>query len=146
MNRWLLIFLSFWTALFSVQAHAKSPEQKLKDIAWVVYCEDHTDEKASMLVMSTIYNRAESHNVHKLHTEIVKKRQYYCHRIKPTAKKLNSEKYKAVNIMVRDFIEEQQPPTTKARFFYNHKLVSRSRLGNMRLRVAEVHGSHTYLY
>ena len=145
MNR---IFISIIAALLMVlgqNAFAKTQEQKLNDVVWVVYCEDNTDLTAAHLVLSTIYNRAKSHSIDKLYGAVSAKRQYHCFRIKPTQKKLSSKRFKEIKKMVTLFVANKQSPSTKAKFFYNHKLVARSALGKMRLAVVKVYGSHTYL-
>lgn len=146
MSRFIALFCLVFLAWTPLVGHSKTAEQKIQDIAWVVFCEDATTERASRLVMSTIYNRAKSHSVSALHKAVSAKRQYYCYQIRPTARQLKSAKFAKVKNMVRDFIQHQRRPITKAKYFYNHRLVKRSKLGKMRLTVAEVHGSHTYLF
>lgn len=126
--------------------HAKTKEQQIQEIAWVVFCEDNTTNHAASLVLSTIYNRAGSHDVRELHKAVSAKRQYHCYRMTPTAKKLQSHRYKEIETLVKSFIYFEERPITKAKYFYNHRLVSRSQLGKMKLTVTEVYGSHTYLF
>lgn len=148
MKYWVIaLFAAVFTAFFSPAAlAAKLDADKLSAVAWVVYCEDHTDMRAAKLVLSTVYNRAKSHDIDKLYKAVSAKGQYHCHRIKPKAKALNSKKYREIHQLVTDFTQGRKPPITNAMYFYNHKLVPRSALGKMRLTVAQVHGSHTYLY
>lgn len=118
-------------------------EKKLNDLVFVVYCEDRTDETAMMLVLSTIYNRAQSHDVGLLHSEVAKKNQYYCFTMKSGAKKIDNVKYSEAYDLVCDFINEERSPSTRARYFYNHKLVRPSFVRSKT--VVQVYGSHTYL-
>lgn len=118
-------------------------ERKLNDIVFVVYCEDRTDIYASGLVMSTIYNRAESYDVSLLHDEVSKKNQYYCFNMKSKSKKIYKEKYSEVYDMVCDFITNERSPTTQAKYFYNYKLV-RPTFARTR-KVVLTYGSHVYL-
>ena len=118
-------------------------EAKLQDLVFVVYCEDRSDETAKLLVLSTVYNRAQSHDINSLHVEISKKNQYYCFNMKKNAKKLEQPAYDKTYDLVCDFITNERSPITRARYFYNHKLVrptfARSKT------VVQVYGSHTYL-
>ena len=116
---------------------------KLHDIVFVVYCEDRTDETAMKLVMSTIYNRAQSHDVNLLHNEVSKKNQYYCFNMKAKTKKINQAEYEKVEAVVCDFITNERSPISRAKYFYNHKLVNPSFIKT--LTVVRVYGSHTYL-
>jgi hypothetical protein len=147
-KQWIIIALAVWAALFAPIASAdtlKTDPAKLNAVAWVVFCEDNTDLTASHLVLSTVYNRANSHDVRELYRAVSAKGQYHCHRIKPTAKQLASQRFKDIVQMVRTFIVEEHFPSTRAKYFYNHKLVKRAALGKMRLTVLRVYGSHTYL-
>lgn len=135
-------------SLFPVLAGAKcyveaNLEAKLHDIVFVVYCEDRTDETAKLLVLSTVYNRAKSHDVSLLHNEVGKKNQYYCFNMKANAKKLEQPAYDKTYDLVCDFIKHERSPITRARYFYNHKLVQPSFVRN--LQVVKIYGSHTYL-
>ncbi len=118
-------------------------EKKLNDLVFVVYCEDRTDETAMMLVLSTIYNRAQSHDVGLLHSEVAKKNQYYCFTMKSGVKKIDNVKYSEAYDLVCDFINEERSPTTRARYFYNHKLVRPSFVRSKTF--VQVYGSHTYM-
>lgn len=118
-------------------------EKKLNDLVFVVYCEDRTDETAMMLVLSTIYNRAQSHDVGLLHSEVAKKNQYYCFSMKSGGKKIDNVKYSEAYDLVCDFINEERSPTTRARYFYNHKLVRPSFVRSKTF--VQVYGSHTYM-
>lgn len=148
MKNWIIIALVVWAALFphiAAAESAKTDTYKLNAVAWVVFCEDNTDMTAAHLVLSTVYNRANSHDVRDMYRAASAKGQYYCHRIKPTAKKLSSQRFKDILQMVRTFIEEEHFPSTSAKYFYNHKTVKRSALGKMRIKVVRIYGSHTYL-
>ena len=134
--------------LFPVLAGAKcyvdaKMEAKLHDLVFVVYCEDRSDEPAKLLVLSTVYNRAQSHDVGLLHTEVSKKNQYYCFNMKSSNKKIESKSYSQAYDLVCDFISEERSPSTRARYFYNHKLVRPSFVRTKT--VVQVYGSHTYL-
>lgn len=148
MNKILYTIFSIIVAIIPSLAEAKCYtdarlESKLNDLAFVVYCEDKTDETAMMLVMSTIYNRAQSHDVGLLHAEVAKKNQYYCFTMKSGFKNIHKVKYSEAYELVCDFITNERSPSTRARYFYNHKLVrptfARSKT------VVQVYGSHTYL-
>lgn len=148
MKNILYFMVSLLFGLFPTIANAKCLtntilEEKLNDIVFVVYCEDRTDITAMSLVMSTIYNRANSYDVNLLHKEIVKKNQYYCYGMKSTVKKINQKEYKNVYNLVCDFITNERSPITKAKYFYNHNLV-RPKFIN-RLTIVQIYGSHTYL-
>lgn len=145
MNRILIAVVAALMMMFGQSAFAKTYEQKLDAVAWVVYCEDNTDMTAAHLVLSTVYNRAKTHSVDKLYKAVSAPRQYHCFKIKPTAKKLASKRFKEIKKMVVKFVTEKECPSTKAKFFYNHKLVKKSALGKMKLAVVKVYGSHTYL-
>ena len=126
--------------------HVTATEKKqLDDIVFVVFCEDNTNLERAKMVLSTIYNRAKSHEIRDLHREVSRKRQYSCFSMKRIPKKLDNQRYRDIYQMVKDFIRLEQAPSTSAKFFYNHKLVQRSALGKMRLKVVAVSGSHTYL-
>ena len=126
--------------------HVTATEKKqLDDIVFVVFCEDNTNLERAKLVLSTIYNRAKSHEIKNLHREVSRKRQYSCFTMKRIPKKLDNQRYRDIYQMVKDFVRLEQRPTTSAKFFYNHKLVPRTALGKMRLKVVTVSGSHTYL-
>lgn len=118
---------------------------KIREIARVVHCEDNTSAYASRLVMSVVYNRAKSYSVDKLYSEVSRKRQFSCFKLKASHKKMASKSYHKTLEIVHAFIEGKQRPTTSAKFFYNHRLVSQSALGNMKLKVVKVHGAHSYL-
>ena len=142
--------IALFALLFlSTVVMAESPEAqrlfKIREIARVVHCEDNTSAYASKLVMSVVYNRAKSYSVDKLYREISRKRQFSCFKLKASYKKMSSKSYKKTLEIVRAFIEGKQRPTTSAKFFYNHRLVSQSALGKMKLKVVKVHGAHSYL-
>lgn len=118
-------------------------EAKLHDLVFVVYCEDRTDETAKMLVLSTVYNRAQSHDLTLLHNEVSKKNQYYCFNMKSKSKKLEQPAYDKTYDLVCDFLQFERSPITRARYFYNHKLVKPSFVRT--LQVVRVYGAHTYL-
>lgn len=148
MNKILYAIFSIIVAIIPSLAEAKcytdaKLESKLNDLAFVVYCEDKTDETAMMLVMSTIYNRAQSHDVGLLHAEVAKKSQYYCFTMKKGAKKVDNVKYSEAYDLVCDFVMNERSPVTRARYFYNHKLV-RPTFARTKT-VVQVYGSHTYL-
>lgn len=148
MNKILYAIFSIIVAFIPSLAEAKcytdaKLESKLNDLAFVVYCEDKTDETAMMLVMSTIYNRAQSHDVGLLHAEVAKKNQYYCFTMKKGVKKVDNVKYSEAYDLVCDFVMNERSPVTRARYFYNHKLV-RPTFARTKT-VVQVYGSHTYL-
>ncbi len=148
MNKIAYAIFSILIALIPSLAEAKCYtdarlEKKLNDLVFVVYCEDRTDETAMMLVLSTIYNRAQSHDVGLLHSEVSKKNQYYCFNMKSSNKKIESKSYSQAYDLVCDFISEERSPSTRARYFYNHKLVRPSFVRTKT--VVQVYGSHTYL-
>ena len=120
---------------------------KLDDIIYVVYCEDRSNTKASLLVLSTIYNRANSYEIDDLHNEISKKNQYYCYTIKQKNNKINIKEYQKVSNLVCDFIYNKRRPITKAKYFYNYKTVINKKTLDFfhTLKVVLVHGSHVYL-
>ena len=148
MNKIAYAIFSILIALIPSLAEAKCYtdarlEKKLNDLVFVVYCEDRTDETAMMLVLSTIYNRAQSHDVGLLHSEVSKKNQYYCFNMKKNAKKIEQPAYDKTYDLVCDFITNERSPITRARYFYNHKLVKPSFVRT--LQVVRVYGAHTYL-
>lgn len=148
MNKILYAIFSIIVAVIPSLAEAKcytdaKLESKLNDLVFVVYCEDKTDETAMLLVMSTIYNRAQSHDVSLLHAEVTKKNQYYCFNMKSGMKKIYKTKYEEAYDLVCDFITSERSPTTRARYFYNHKLV-RPTFARTKS-VVQVYGAHTYL-
>lgn len=148
MNKIAYAIFSLLVALFPSLAEARcytdaKLEQKFNDLVFVVYCEDRTDETAMMLVLSTIYNRAQSHDVGLLHSEVAKKNQYYCFNMKKGAKKIDSVAYDQTYDLVCDFIINERDPVTRARYFYNHKLV-RPTFARTKT-IVQVYGSHTYL-
>jgi len=118
-------------------------ESKLNDLVFVVYCEDRTDETAMLLVLSTVYNRAQSHDIGLLHNEVSKKNQYYCFNMKSGGKKIDKATYTEAYDLVCDFVTNERSPSTRARYFYNHKLVRPSFVRTKT--VIQVYGSHTYL-
>lgn len=148
MKKIAYVIFSFIVGLIPTLADAKcytetKLEAKLNDIVFVVYCEDRTDETAMMLVLSTIYNRAESHDINLLHNEVSKKNQYYCFNMKAKGKKVEKVAYDQTYDLVCDFIQQERSPITRARYFYNHKLVrptfARSK------KIVQTYGSHVYL-
>lgn len=145
MNRFIATVAAVLLMVFAPQVLAKTTEQKIHTIAWVVFCEDNTDMTAAKLVLSTLYNRAGSYDAGKLYKAAAAPKQYNCYNIKPTKEKLASKRFKDIKSMVKLFITERQRPITRAKYFYNHRLVAKSKLGKMRLAVVKVYGSHTYL-
>lgn len=143
----ITLALALWAAFCSNSALAQNSQTEayLRAVSWVVYCEDNTDMTAAHLVLSTVFNRAASHNPKDLYRAVSAKGQYHCHRLKPRAQQLNSVRFKEISQMVRRFVQEEHFPSTSAKYFYNHKLVKRSALGKIRLSVVRRYGSHTYL-
>lgn len=138
------IMLALFPALTSAKCFTeKFLEKKLNDVVFVVYCEDRTDVKSMLLVMSTIYNRANSHDVKDLHTEVSKKNQYYCFNMKSTTKKINEKEYEKVYNTVCDFITKERSPITRAKYFYNYRLVKPSFVKT--LTPLLTYGAHVYL-
>lgn len=119
-------------------------EAKFNDLVFVVYCEDRSDDTAKLLVLSTVYNRAQSHDITLLYKEISKKNQYYCFNMKSKSKKLEQSSYEKTYDLVCDFLKFEKSPITKASYFYNHKLVRPSFVRT--LKIVRVYGSHTYLF
>lgn len=134
------LFPSFAGAVCFTEAKLES---KLNDLVFVVYCEDRTDETAMRLVLSTVYNRAQSHDINLLQKEVSKKNQYYCFNMKAKGSKIDMVKYNQTYDLVCDFVLNERSPSTRARYFYNHKLVRPSFIRT--LTKVEVYGSHTYL-
>lgn len=140
----LAYIATFVPAVSSAQCFTdKHYERQINDIAFVVYCEDRSDDTAVRLVMSTIYNRAQSYDVQLLHNEIAKKNQYYCYNMKSSTRKIDSQRFSDVKEIVCDFIINERSPITIARYFYSHKLI-RPKFAT-RLTKILVYGSHTYL-
>lgn len=147
-NILLTIFLiTFTGGIVYSEEHTFSVEEmiKLEDIAFVVFCEDNTSMKASKLVLSTIYNRAKSHDIDSLHKEITRKNQYSCINMKRTRIKREPDSFKKIYDMVVRFIENKQRPLTNAKYFINHNLVDVNKFSNDKLKVVMVYGAHTYL-
>ena len=148
MNKIAYAIFTLIIGLFPVLAGAKcyvdaKMEAKLHDLVFVVYCEDRSDETAKLLVLSTVYNRAQSHDINSLHAEVSKKNQYYCFNMKKNVKKIEQPAYDKTYDLVCDFLINERSPITRARYFYNHKLVKPSFVRT--LQVVRVYGSHTYL-
>ena len=128
MKKIAYVVFSLFVSLFPTFAGAvcfteAKMESKLNDLVFVVYCEDRTDETAMMLVLSTVYNRAQSHDINLLQSEVSKKNQYYCFNMKPKIKKIDKVSYNQTYDLVCDFIQQERSPITRARYFFNHKLV-----------------------
>lgn len=148
MNKTSCAIFGFLIILLSGFSEAKCRlnsklKQKFNDIVFVVYCEDRMDETAMMLVLSTIYNRAQSHEINLLHSEIAKKNQYCCFNMRKSVKKIEPVAYNKAYNLVCDFIKNKRKPITQARYFYNHKLVRPSYARAKT--VVKIYGSHTYL-
>lgn len=148
MKKIVYVIFSILVAIITGLAEAKcytdiKLESKLNDLVFVVYCEDRMDETAMMLVLSTVYNRAQSHDIGLLHNEISKKNQYYCFNMKSSNKKIEKVAYAKAYDLVCDFIKNKRNPSTRALYFYNHKLVQPSFARTKT--IVQVYGSHTYL-
>jgi hypothetical protein len=138
------LMLGLFPALTSAKCFTNEIlEAKFNDVVFVVYCEDRSDTKAVMLVMSTIYNRAGSHDVNLLQAEVSKKNQYYCFNMKSKNKNISLKEYTNVYNTVCDFVTNERSPITRAKYFYNYKLVSPSFVKT--LTPLLTHGSHIYL-
>ena len=147
MKKIAYVIFSFILGLFPTLAGAKcfteaKLESKFNDLVFVVYCEDRTDETAMMLVLSTVYNRAQSHDINLLHNEVAKKNQYYCFNMKSKVK-IHASTFNKTYELVCDFIQKERSPITQALYFYNHKLVRPSFARSKK--IVQVYGSHTYL-
>lgn len=148
MKKIAYVVFSLFVSLFPTFAGAvcfteAKMESKLNDLVFVVYCEDRTDETAMMLVLSTVYNRAQSHDINLLQSEVSKKNQYYCFNMKSKIKKIDKVSYNQTYDLVCDFIQQERSPITRARYFFNHKLVRPSFARSKK--VVQVYGAHTYL-
>lgn len=128
---------------YSHEEKNKIKRNKFNDVAFVIYCEDRTNTKAMKMVLSTIYNRAKSYDINKLHKEVSKRNQYYCYNLINNGKKIETKKMNQVRKLLHNFIMYKGKPITNAVFFYNHKQV-RPKFAR-RLKIIEVYGAHTYL-
>lgn len=101
---------------------AKAKSDKLKAIAYVVYCEDKKDDKSMRMVLSTIYNRSGSHSVDKMYEVIKAKSQYTCYKGVKKANGLGGDaKFKRALQIVEQFINNKEKPITVAKYFTDEK-------------------------
>lgn len=104
--------------------YKKLLENKLHDLAFVVWCEDSSNDYGMSLVSSVIINRGNnSRNITDLHKIVTKKSQFECwtrrDEIMSKMKERDIEKYKLALNVISDYVYHKKEVITKATHFLN---------------------------